>query len=308
MKRPHLSRTAIAILCSLASLAASAVTPNPTPQRAYVSLSGSDANNCGPTSPCRTFAMALTQVNPDGEVLVLDSGAYGTMTITQGVSIIAPPGVYAGISVFSGDGVTINAPGAKVVLKGLTINGLGGSNGIQVSAANLLRIENCTVTNFTSGAAIGIVAPVNASITDTMVSSSAYGVWIDGGATAVIHRSRAIGNSEGFYAHWGTGGPLLMVISDSIAEYNSGWAIYGYGGPTTATIEATGVEANKNGTAFMCTSSTTCKVSNSTVIGNTVGFNSYANSVFTSGGNNKLSGNTTQTVGTITVLPTMTAY
>ena len=29
------------------------------------------------------------------------------MTITKSVSIIAPPGVYAGISVFSGDGVSV---------------------------------------------------------------------------------------------------------------------------------------------------------------------------------------------------------
>jgi len=33
-------------------------------------------------------------------------------------------------SVFSGNGVTVNTPDATVVLRGLSINGQGGSNGI----------------------------------------------------------------------------------------------------------------------------------------------------------------------------------
>jgi hypothetical protein len=91
----------------------------------------------------------LAQVNPDGEVLVLNSGAYGSMSITQGVTVVAPPGVYAGISVFPGsDGITINAPGAKVVLKGLTVNGQGGNNGIQIVDAAEVRVENCVIANF----------------------------------------------------------------------------------------------------------------------------------------------------------------
>ena len=57
----------------------------------------------------------------------MDSAGYGAVTITQSVSIIAPAGIYAGISVFGGDGVTVNAPGAIVVLRGLSINGQGGN-------------------------------------------------------------------------------------------------------------------------------------------------------------------------------------
>jgi hypothetical protein len=52
----------------------------------------------------------------------VDSGGYGAVTIGKTVSIISPPGIYAGISVFSGAGVAINAPGATVVLRGLSIN------------------------------------------------------------------------------------------------------------------------------------------------------------------------------------------
>jgi hypothetical protein len=66
--------------------------------------------------------MTVTAAN--GEIVVLDSGGYGRVTIDKSVSIVAPPGIYAGISVFAGqDGVTIFTPGITVVLRGLTING-----------------------------------------------------------------------------------------------------------------------------------------------------------------------------------------
>ena len=118
-------------------------------QRTFVSASGVTNPTCSILSPCRDFATALAATNPNGEVIVLDSGGYGAVTIGQSVSIIAPPGVYAGISVFAGgDGVTIAAgPAGKVTLRGLTINGQGGNRGIVVTSASEVHIEQCTVTN-----------------------------------------------------------------------------------------------------------------------------------------------------------------
>src|SRR5215471_13629595 len=78
-------------------------------QRTFVSGGGNDLNACSRTAPCRTFGHAISQTSVGGEVIVLDSAGYGAFTITQAVSIIAPPGIYAGISVFSGDGIDINA-------------------------------------------------------------------------------------------------------------------------------------------------------------------------------------------------------
>src|SRR3981189_196245 len=98
-------------------------------------------------APCRGFARAITQTSAGGEVIVLDSAGYGPVTVTQSVSITSPPGVYAGISVQSGDGITINAPGATVVLRGLTINGQGGLSGANVQQAAKVRIESCTISN-----------------------------------------------------------------------------------------------------------------------------------------------------------------
>jgi len=121
-------------------------------QRTFVRSDGNDANPCTLQQPCRTFAAALLLTDPNGELVVLDSAGYGGGTVTKPVSIIAPPSVYAGISVFAGqDGVTINAGnGDDVVLRGLTINGQGGSRGIVVTAARRVQVENCDIANMGS--------------------------------------------------------------------------------------------------------------------------------------------------------------
>ena len=71
-------------------------------QRAHVATYGLNSNtsfNCSVANPCRFFQAATSVVDPNGEVVVLDSGGYGAVTLTQSISLIAPPGVYAGISV-----------------------------------------------------------------------------------------------------------------------------------------------------------------------------------------------------------------
>src|SRR5215472_3306097 len=117
-------------------------------QRTFVSGLGSDANPCSRTAPCRTFGQAISQTNPNGEVIVLDSAGYGAFTITQAVSITAPPGVYAGISVFSGDGITITAGGSDtVILRGLTLNNQGSTGtGIICTMVGTLHIESCVAS------------------------------------------------------------------------------------------------------------------------------------------------------------------
>ena len=117
-----------------------------TAQRTFVAPNGSDANPCSIAAPCRGFAAAVTKTNAGGEVIVQDSAGYGAVTITKPISIISPPGIYAGVSVVSGNGVTVNAPGATVVLRGLSINGQGGANGVLVQQATRVRIESCVVS------------------------------------------------------------------------------------------------------------------------------------------------------------------
>jgi hypothetical protein len=121
VRQPRLSLCAGILLLATSNLAAA------TAQRTFVASSGVDNPTCSLGTPCRSFAAAVTATDPAGEVIVVDSAGYGPVTSTRPVSIIAPPGIYGGISVLPGnDCVTIDAPGSTVVLRGLSINGQGG--------------------------------------------------------------------------------------------------------------------------------------------------------------------------------------
>ena len=77
--------------------------------RVFVSTNGNDNNSCGRNQPCRTFTTAVAAVDVGGDVIVLNSGAFGAVTITKAVRIIAPDGVHAAITQTSGNAITIAA-------------------------------------------------------------------------------------------------------------------------------------------------------------------------------------------------------
>ena len=163
-------------------------------QRTFVATTGLDTHPCSLTAPCRTFAAAMAQTNAKGEIVVLDAGGYGPVTITQSVSIIAPPGIYAGISVFSGDGITINAgPDDGVVLRGLTINGQGGDVGIRVTQAIDVHIENCTIAYMASDGISGSNAYLRVANT-TSHSNGGSGINFSGG-TLLVENSELTANA-----------------------------------------------------------------------------------------------------------------
>lgn len=169
-----------------------------TAQRTFVSTTGVNNPGCSLIAPCRDFASAIAATSVGGEVIVLDSGGYGPVTIAQSVSIVAPDGVYAGITVFSGNGVTIGTAGINVTLKGLTINGIGGVNGILMTGGASLRVERCTVSGFMANATAGINigSASKVSISDTVVSQNNIGIVLDGGANVEVARVNAIGNAN----------------------------------------------------------------------------------------------------------------
>ena len=156
-------------------------------QRTFVSTSGVNNANCFISTPCRDFAAALATTNPNGEIIVLDSGGYGTVAIAQSVSIISPSGVYAGVSVSAGDGITIAAGGGgKVTLRGLTINGqVGGNRGIVVTSGAEVNIEQCVITNMGSDG-IRIDGGARIEVRSSLVrSNGASGLFVAAGAPEV---------------------------------------------------------------------------------------------------------------------------
>jgi len=211
-------RQALAVLSAFAtaSFAANALA---TAQRTFVASTGVDTNACSITAPCRGFAAAVAKTTANGEVIVLDSAGYGPVTLTTSISLIAPAGVYAGITVFSGDGITINAPGAVIILRGLEIIGQGGMVGIRAQAVSRLRIENCVISNMMG---TGIVQDIGVGlmfVQDTIVRDNLGGILVANGAL-VLDRVRSERNEFDGLAIVTLNGPIDAAIFDSVFAFN----------------------------------------------------------------------------------------
>ena len=216
-----------------------------TIQRTFVSRNGSDLNTCAIDQPCRSFVAAIAQTSANGEIVVNDSAGYGPVTITKAVAIVSPLGVHAGISVFSGDGVTINAGATDVVvLRNLYINSQGGVNGITLTSAAALHIEHCVVSGFsgdgihltptvgtnveisdtiarqagTSGIYAYSASPLKVSIVHCRMSHNSYGVKVNR-ATVGIDNSTADNNGSVGFGTQGIG-PSLMAIESCFLSNN----------------------------------------------------------------------------------------
>jgi len=224
-------------------------------QRTFVASYGQPANtafNCSLVKPCRAFSDALGVTTSGGEVIVLDSAGYGSVTITNSVSIVAAPGIYAGITVFSGTGVYVHGAGVDVALKGLKINGQGGDVGIDFDIGSKLIVEDCEVSNFATigiharapgsqttirnavvrnnGDGIfahGLVAGfVRVTVTNTLVADNAFeGLIADSNSgTAVqvsVSHSVVTGNPTGFQLIAVTGAPASFFLEDNTVTFAS---------------------------------------------------------------------------------------
>lgn len=166
---------ALSVVALASSLAA--MDGNAAAQRTFVASTGNDANPCSVAEPCRGFATAVAAVTPGGEVIVLDSAGYGTFSINKAVSVVAPDGVYAGISVSgAGKGIDV-AMGASdtVRLRGLTITSQSGqtATGIYFFAPGTLHIENVRIEGMAAAIAIG---GTRASIHDSSLFNNYVGI------------------------------------------------------------------------------------------------------------------------------------
>ena len=125
------------------------------PARAFVSSTGSDANDCSRSSPCRNFQRGHDAVTAGGEVVALDSAGYGAVNITKSVTITGE-GVHAAATSPStgGNVVTVNGAGITVILRNIHVQSHPTSvSGAGISARNfaVLHIESCTVEANSNG-------------------------------------------------------------------------------------------------------------------------------------------------------------
>ncbi len=278
-------------------------------QRTFVASTGNDTHPCSLTQPCRSFTAAIAQTFDSGEVIVLDWAGYGPMTITKRLSIIAPPGVYAGISVGVGQtGVLINAANIDVTLRGLSINSTGGDAGIAMANRAMLVIENCVISNFIDGIGVKIQTGATVNISNTVIRNTQVGITAGFGATVNVANSHVLGvSSEGILITGASAATTNMYIVDTVVTGVAGFAncIDNFaGGPGAGNISATRVTVSGCNYSFIneTAGGGTMIVSNSMATGNVIGFGN-ASGVFRSLGTNHVSGNGTDKTGTITVIP-----
>src|SRR5262249_30208553 len=141
--------------------------------RTFVSGQGSDSNPCSLAAPCRSFAGAIAQTNAGGEIVVVDSAGYGSVTITKSISINAPDGIEGGVTTASAiDGIDVNVGANDVVnLRGLTLVGGGvGLSGIKFTNLGALNIQNCAIRGFFDGVLLEPTGNAAFNVSDTIVS------------------------------------------------------------------------------------------------------------------------------------------
>jgi len=293
------------------SAASNPVIPSPVPavQRAFVAaVSGSDANvvnNCSAVSPCATFATALQVLLSGGEIIATESGEYGTVTLTDSVTLLGAPGQTVAITPSLGHAITIATPGVKVVLRGLQVN----RNDVHMTAGETLSVENCV---FSDGGSIYVNGPSKLHIMDSLFRNGSTAVWLGGGAIGEVVRSKFIGNDGfGVMVTGSVMGTTTRVVIDrsifvgtgsdiSVLAQSVAAGAEAYAQMTRSSVTGSGMAAAASSSDGAAAETT---VSRSRLSGNGIAFRQLnAGAVVYSTGNNTLSGNTTDVVGTLTPL------
>jgi hypothetical protein len=280
------NRTAFRIVMLLVLLFSAAAD---AAQRTFVSAgSGSDSNPCTRALPCRNFAPAISQTDVGGEVVVLDSGGYGVVAISKSVALVAPPGVHAAITAFSGDAIDVLAGATDVVIvRGLYLSGLGGEFGIDFQGGKTLHVENCVISGFGSAGVLGQAEDADVYVLDTVSRQNSYGFYFIADTTirASLDSVRAEENvTYGVMAQSNT----LVTVTRSVAA-GSGNA--GFISASSGVINLESCTTTMN--AFGVSSFGTARVRNSMITGNSTGVANGDGASTISFGNNGLHGNDT---------------
>ncbi len=263
--------------------------------RSAVSINGLDTNPCTVASPCRSFSQALSQTAVAGEVLALDSGGFGVFVVTQDVIVEGAPGVYAGVTVATGDAIVVyNAN--SVTLRNLVINGLGtGRYGIFNEGAEV-HVENCTVENFMN---LAIYSFHNIRISDTTIRNANAGVWLDnngGGPNSATIINVAVSDSIGGITALRN---FDVTVRNSIATNCSTGFSTAAIAPDSSVLNLDSCVASRNNVGVTIGSGGVVRISNCLITGNTTGAEAGSGAMET-WGNNKIAGNTTNVTGTLT--------
>jgi len=230
-------------LCGGMLVVAMHAVPAEAQTRTSVSGTGDDAATCSRTAPCKTFAGAIAKTAAGGEISVLDSGGYGTVTINQAVTINGE-GALASIVTGSANGITVAAGASdQVILRNISLNGVGGgTNAIFITGGNV-TIDKCFIYGFTTGflggrgILIEATGNTNVDVRDTNITNTTNGVWAttSSGTLAVSLDKMRINNTPG-YGVLAMSSDTIVSLRDSLIT-SAGAAIATTGGAAVINVD-----------------------------------------------------------------------
>lgn len=284
--------------------------PETKAQNAFVKSTGS-GSTCSSALPCRELSTAMTAVGAGYTIFVMDSADFNTFTIAKSVQIIGPVGGYATIKVDSNNLTGINISGAGgsdvIKLRGLMVNtGYSGSTiGIYVNSGGAVFIENCLIDGMDLGITMSVAA--NLHVTDTTVrncniNASSAGIKTtntSGTAKLLVDNVRLERNSECLWID-GTGGGVKGIIRNTVATGGSEGFWVANGTNDVSIENCVAMDHTGGGIRADSGSTTTVRVSNSTVTNCYYGLDAGGSSSLLSRSNNTVEANGTNTYGTST--------
>ena len=311
MNIPPLRRFLAAALSSLVLMASGSAHAS---FRAYLSINGNDANPCTLQAPCRLLPAALAATDADGEVWMLESGNYNTgpVAITKSVTILAVPGQLGSVVGNGGHGIEIATAGVVVTLQNLNIRHLAGTgfDGVRVTNGAHVSLIDCSIFGFKTGSGVHVDSGANltkVNVVGSTVRDNNNGIVAFGSGRVTISGTHILGNPSYGVLSSASANTTAVHVSDSVASGNGwGFAVVGGVGAMSGRMFVTRSAATENsgggfrtegeGTAYLV-------VGGSLATNNGTGFmNAGGLETFQSRGNNTVTGNATNTNGTITLL------
>jgi hypothetical protein len=284
--------------------------------RTWISGVGDDVNPCSRTAPCKTLAGTISKTAVNGEMNILDSGSYGSVTITKSMTIDGA-GMHAGILSSGGNGITVNIAVnvndalRTVRIRNLSINGTGscglncgtstGLTGIRFINGSALHVENTVIDGFVNNginvdhslAQVAEVYVKNTSIRNITGNGILLQNTVAGGLVLASLDNVQITNSgDGLEAN----SRSRASLRNCTISTNTGVGILTAGTTDVeVNVDSSTVTYNPDG---MRADLGLIRVANSVVIGNTNGLNNVGGTIETFG-TNRIRGNLNDTLGVI---------
>nr|WP_294811053.1 hypothetical protein [uncultured Sphingomonas sp.] len=293
---------------------------------------GDDVNPCSRTAPCKTFAGAISKTATGGEIDCLDPGGFGTLTITKSITIDCT-GTFGstlnsgGINGFViNDSATVTPGTARVLLRGISINGAGttpGLNGIRFISGASLVVEHAIIQNNLSVNGQGISfqpsAAARLALRDVLLvnngtASTGGGILIqptgaNGSAIVTLENVSLKDNLNGGFKIDTTGNTsaagVKATISDSYITGNGGGiAVVVPGGASAAALMIVDSNVSNNGAGIIGNGvAATVRVSGTAITNNGTGLVVAGGSFVMTFGDNLLQGNTTNGAFAASTIP-----